>query len=316
MAKDLARRVVRMGRGTIAVVSDPSPKALEEAAAEFGAVPIADFEKACARTDVDAVMVGSPGAAHCDNVLAAAANMKHVYCEKPLAITVAECDRMIAACEAAGVKLFVGHVLRLMGSFWHSKTLIDQGAIGEPRTISVKRSGYATMFHAGWRTKREITGSMLHEVHVHELDYMRFVLGEPIEVYGRFNNILGRMDYEDSAFVIVGFKSGATGCLHADLCSPTGEYRVAIAGTGGSMLHSGFGGDIKYKALEGDEVVVDMKAVCVPDAYDCELISWLDSITSGAEPLFPGEHGRTNIAMVQAALRSAELGRPVKIAEL
>lgn len=316
MARELARRIVKMDNGTIAVVSDPSEKSLEEAAAEFGAEKVADFEKACARADIDAVLVGSPPGAHCDNVLAAAANGKQVYCEKPLARNVAECDRMIAACEAAGVKLFVGQVLRLMGAFWHSGTLIREGVIGDVKTISVKRTGYSDLFHHGWRTKREITGGMLHEVHVHELDYMRALLGDPVEVYARFNNVLGHMDYDDTGFVIVGFESGATGCLHADLISPTGEYRVAIAGTGGSMIHTGFGGDIRYKAIGGEEVTVDVKSVEVPDAYDRELTSWINSFTVGAEPLFTGRDGRIAISMVEAAYRSAELNRPVRVAEL
>lgn len=316
MAKELARRCVKMGRTRIVAVSDPDPAALSAAASEFNAEPETDFEALCRRSDVDAVLVGSPPGAHLDNVLAAAANKKQVYCEKPLGRNVAECDRMIDACKEAGVSLFVGQVLRLFPLFWQSHVILREGTLGTPRAVSITRSGYSTAFHSGWRTTRAMCGGMLLETNVHELDYARSLLGEPVEVYAKCDNVLGKMEFEDQAFVLVTFESGATACLHASLASPIGEYRVHIVGTNGNMIHGGFGGTLKYKTLAEETAEFHPADVPVPNPYDWELDSWLDSITIGAEPLFTGADGRAAVAMVEAAVRSSEEGRPVKIAEL
>lgn len=316
MAKDLARRCVKLGKGRITAVSDPNPEALAAAASEFHAAPEVDFEALCRRADVDAVLVGSPGGAHMENVLAAAAHKKPVYCEKPLAVNVAQCNRMIAACEAAGVPLFVGQVLRLFPLFWQSRLTIDEGKIGTPRAASVTRTGFSGLFKSGWRTQRAMTGGMLLEINAHEFDYLRFLFGEPKEVYARLDNLLGLMDYEDQGFVLVTFESGATGCLHTSLSSPIGEYRVSIQGTKGNIVHGGFGGTLKYQTIDGESGEIEAKDVPVPSPYDRELESWLDSLKKGTPPLFTGADGRAAVAMAEAAYRSAEENRPVAIAEL
>jgi len=316
MARTLATKCVGTGRASIVAVADPSPESVAQARAVFGCQEAPSAEALCQREDVDAVIVASPPGLHHQHVLAAAAARKHVYCEKPLAITVAECDAMIAACAGAGVGLFVGHVLRLFPLFWHSRTILEQGVIGRARAVSVTRAGYSPVFHTGWRTRRDMTGSLLHEVQVHELDYMRFLLGEPVEVYARMANVLGKMEYDDQAFVIVTFEGGGHGALHANAVSPTGEYRVHIVADGGSMVHGGFGGTLAWKAVGGAEGAVKPEEVGVPDPYEREIVSWLDSVSGRGEPLFTGADGRAAVAMAQAALQSAVTGLPVRVADL
>lgn len=315
MARDLAKRCVALG-ARVTAVSDPDPDALARASAELDALPVEDYRKLCSRTDVEAVIVGSPPGNHLENVLAAAEARKPVYCEKPLGISVAQCDRMIAACREAGVPLFVGQVLRLFPLFWQSRVLIDEGKIGVPRAVSVTRVGYGTVFHSGWRKRRDLAGGLLLEVNAHEFDYMRFLLGEPAEVYARLDNILGGMEYEDQAFVTVAFQNGSSGMLHSSFSSPIGEYRVHIQGSEGNIIHGGFGGTLKYKRLDGEEGEFRPDDVGVANPYDRELASWIASVTSGEVPLFTGEDGRAVVAMAEAAYRSAERDQPVSIADL
>lgn len=316
MAKDLARRCVNMGRARIVAVSDPSPEALAIAKGEFNTDAVADFEQLCKREDVDAVIIGSPPAAHLENVLAAATNKKSIYCEKPLGLNVAECNRMIEACRQAGVRLFVGQVLRLFPFMWHTHQLLKSGELGTARAVAITRTGYSSLFHSGWRTQRAYAGGLLLEMNAHELDYMRFLLGEPVEVYAHTDNIFGRMDYEDQAFVMVSFENGGSGCLHSSLSSPVGEYRMHIQATRGNITHGGFGGTLQYKTIDGKGEELRLADLPSTNPYNRELDSWLDSITIGTEPLFTGEDGRAAVAMAEAAYRSAEEGRPVKIAEL
>lgn len=316
MAKDLAHRCVKLGRCRISAVYDPDPNALADAAFEFSAEAVKDLHALCSRPDVDAVIIGSPPGAHIEGVLAAAAGRKAIFCEKPLGISVAECDRMIAACRKAGVPLFVGHVLRLFPLFRHSLRLIADGVIGQPRAISVTRTGYGSAFHSGWRAKKSMVGGILYEIHSHELDYMRAVMGQPVRVTARVDNIFGKTEYEDQCFVLIDFANGGSGVLHGSISSPVGEYRVHIQGTKGNIVHTGFTGTLKVQQPGGQLEEVTHGDVAGQNPYDRELTSWLDSLMFGTEPLFTGEDGRMAVAMAEAAYRSAAAGRPVAMSEV
>ena len=316
MAMHLLRRCAALERGRVTAIYDPSPEAQETAWRELDAVSTPDIETLLKRPDVDALLIGSPPSLHKEHVLMAAAAGKPIYCEKPLSVTTADCDEMIEACRKARVSLFVGQVLRLFPLFWKSRLLIEEGKIGTPRALTVTRAGYHTMFHSGWRTEKAKAGGLLLETNVHEFDYMRFILGEPVEVYARLDNLYGDFDYEDQAFAIVTFASGATASLHASLSSPMGKYQVEIQGTGGNMTHSGFKGPLQYQAPGGDVHEVLLEELSTPDPYDWELTSWLDSLTTGTAPLFTGADGRVAVAMAEAAMLSFQENRPVRLSEL
>jgi myo-inositol 2-dehydrogenase/D-chiro-inositol 1-dehydrogenase len=316
MARDLARRCIKLGRCRVSAVTDPDPEALAATASELMAEPVADAESLCKRPDVDAVIIGSPPGAHLDNVLAAAAARRPVFCEKPLGVTVAECDRMIAACADAGVLLFVGQVLRLFPLFAHSRSVVSEGSIGEPRAISITRTGYGTAFHSGWRAKRKLAGGLLLEVNVHELDYMRYMMGEPVRVFALMDDIFKRMDYEDQCFVMIEFEGGRSGCLHSSMSSPIGEYRVHLQCSHGNLVHGGFGGALRYQPVDGHVTEVLLADMTGRNPYDRELSSWLDALTIGAKPLFTGEDGRMAVAMAECAYRSAAERRPVEMSEV
>lgn len=317
MASELARRCVATGRAVITGISDPDPAAISAGVEEFGARAFDSHAALCRSDIVDAVLVGSPPGAHLDNVLIAADSGKHVYCEKPLATSVADCTRMITACADAGVRLFVGQVLRLFPLFWESRQILDAGILGAPRSISVTRSGMGgETFSQGWRATRALSGGMLMEINAHEIDYMRFIMGDAVEVYARFESIMGQWDYEDQGFVMISFASGAMGMLHTSLSSPVGEYRVHIQAQKGNILHGGFGGALQWRTEDGESGEVRPDDVGVPNPYDRELLSWIGSLLDGSEPLFTGADGRAAVAIAEAAYRSADLGRPVRISEL
>ncbi len=316
MARDLAHRCIKLGRCRVSAVTDPDAEALAVAASEFMAEPVSDAEALCGRPDVDAVIVGSPPGAHLDNVLAAAAAKRPIFCEKPLGVSVAECDRMIAACESAGVLLFVGHVLRLFPLFAYSRTVVAEGHIGEPRAISICRTGYGTAFHRGWRARRDLAGGLLLEINVHELDYMRVLMGEPTRVYALMDNVYGKMDFEDQCYVLIEFENGRSGCLHSSMSSPLGEYRVHLQCTRGNLVHGGFGGSLKYQPADGQVTEVLSADLTGMNPYDRELSSWIDAITGGAQPLFTGQDGRMAVAMAECAYRSAVERRPVAMGEV
>ena len=122
-------------------VCDPMEEARASAVADFGADrAYADWHDVMADPDIDAIVVVTPTGMHRDIVVAAAAAGKHVFCEKPMASSESECDEMIAACDAAGVKLQIGFMRRFEESAQHAKEAIDAGEIGQVRLIHGQKS--------------------------------------------------------------------------------------------------------------------------------------------------------------------------------
>src|SRR5262249_8148311 len=136
------------GAGVTAVAS-PSAGHAEEFAAERG-IPHAftDFRKVLDLAEVDLVVLGVPNDLHCEMTCLAAQAGKHVVVEKPMALNVAECDRMIAACQAAGVMLGYAEELCFAPKYVRMKQLIDEGAIGKVHLV--KQSEKHDGPHSGW----------------------------------------------------------------------------------------------------------------------------------------------------------------------
>jgi len=223
MAEHLAKLLQQFEDAVVVAAADTNPER-KGAADALNAVFYTDYEQMLQKEALDAVVIGTPCGLHLEPTLAAAQAGKHIFLEKPMEISVERCDRMNSAAQEAGVKLMVGQVLRLFPLFQKSLDIIASGEIGKPKAIAVTRAGYATVFHSGWRVKRELAGGMLLETNVHELDYMRTVMGEPKQVYARMFNLLGKMEYEDVAYLIIDFENGGIGDLEASL---GGGWRVS-----------------------------------------------------------------------------------------
>ena len=125
----------------LALTFDLSREAAERRAAETGAESVAVLDQIWDSDDVNIVVIGTPTASHPELVEQAARAGKHIMCEKPMALDLDACRRMIAAAEAAGVKLAIGHTLRFMGAFLTCRRLVAEGAIGAPVSGSVDRMG-------------------------------------------------------------------------------------------------------------------------------------------------------------------------------
>jgi 1,5-anhydro-D-fructose reductase (1,5-anhydro-D-mannitol-forming) len=149
--------------------------------------------------EVDAVYVATPPNAHKEYTIAAAAAGKPVYVEKPMALDAGECDAMIAACRAAGVPLFVAYYRRALPRFLKVKELIDSGAIGDVRavTITLYRQ-YEPPAALPWRINPAISGGGLFvDLAAHTLDLLDFILGPIARVTGGAGNQAGRYAAED-----------------------------------------------------------------------------------------------------------------------
>jgi scyllo-inositol 2-dehydrogenase (NAD+) len=163
------------GAGLVAVY-DHAGDVAQRVAGELGATSDASIDALLARRDVDAVVVASPSRFHAEHTVAALEAGKDVLVEKPMAHTLADCDRMIAAAEATGARLQVGFMRRYDPAYAEAKERIASGALGEPRLLrAVHRDRDASD-----RPSAAGVRDMMFESTIHDFDLSRFLLGDDI----------------------------------------------------------------------------------------------------------------------------------------
>ncbi len=298
----------------VVAVCDTDEQALRSAAEEFSAKPFADPAELLACDEVQAVVIATPGDSHCALCLQAAQAQKHVFCEKPMALTVQECDQMIAACEEAGVKLMIGHVLRYIPAFAEMLRIVREGEIGKPFAMQTTRvsSGWGGA-RKQWRDVRATSGGVLFEVSVHELDFMCCVLGEPQAVHCIGGQYVDQtVDYEDLLLLNISFENNGVGHLAAGLASALRTYDGKIWGTEGTIFHRGWG-KFTVKRFDGEEREVDPQELEQEYGVQRELREFVEAVLEDKPVTIPGAEGRRAVAMCQAAYRSLASGRPERV---
>lgn len=196
--------------------------------------------------DVNAIYIATPPDSHCDYTLRAATAGKPVYVEKPMARTYAECQTMIEACRAANVPLFVAYYRRALPRFLKIKELIDSGAIGAVRAVSIRLFQHARPGPGAlpWRFQPEIAGGGLFvDLGSHMIDFLLYALGPVVEAQGSAGNQAGWYPAEDIVSASFTFASGAQGTGLWWFSSPQPLDRTAIYGTQGTIVYSCFGTD-------------------------------------------------------------------------
>ena len=202
-----------------------------------------DYRKLLA-SDIDAVIIASPNALHAEMTMAAAKAGKHVYCEKPMAITPDDCKRIRSGVEKAKVKYLIGYHRRLNPLYQYAKRLLDDGKLGRPFMVE---SDYLHHIPGdlgiwSWLGKEKIAGSIFHAGSGHNVDLIRYFCGDIKEVACFKDAFLPRteqVETEDTAVAIFRFTSGAVGkvqCCVGPILPFTFNFR--LYGTTGSVINN------------------------------------------------------------------------------
>ena len=299
-------------------VADPAPGAAERLAGSLGAAKATtDPAELLADPAVEAVLIAAPARFHADLVEAAAGAGKAVFCEKPMALTVADADRAIAAAQAAGVPLQVGFNRRFDTGFRAAHDLVAAGRLGTPQLLrSLTRD-------PGIPDPGRVPPSTIFlETLIHDFDTLRYLNpgAEAVEVYA-VADALAYPDYkdqglQDTAVVLVRFDNGAMATAEASFNAVYGyDIRGEVFGSAGMAT----AGDLRrttmvYHGAEG--VVADTWRRNIDlfhDAYTAELAAFADCVRSGATPEPGGRDARAALAIALAAIRSVETGSPVRL---
>ena len=307
----------------VAVVDSDAARASEAAASlDLPHAGFTDLAAALAAGPIDAVVITTPTFTHRDLAVEAARAGVHVFCEKPMALTLAECDDIVAACESARVNLQVGFMRRFDPPFVTAKRDLDAGVVGRP--VLVRSLTRGPGLPPAWANDVRRSNGMLAEVNSHDFDTVRWLGASDIVEVHAVAAALKRPDMRDSlpdfydtAVVTAVLANGAFGVIDGVCPADYGyDARAEVVGSAGVLLV----GELRDSASlrytrEGGGVsghYVSWRER-FKQAYELEAAEFVDSVHQGRPPRVGGLDGRVAVAAVLAARDSLALKRSVKV---
>lgn len=274
---------------------------------------------------VDAVVVLTESGNHADHVVALAPYGKHVVVEKPLALTLASADRMIEACDRAGVKLFVVKQNRFNVPVVKMREAHKSGRFGKLvlGTVRVRWCRPQSYYDLdAWRGTWALDGGVLTNQASHHIDLLEWMLGSVESVFAMSSTALVDVETEDTAVVALRFTSGALGVIEATTAARPKDLEgsISLLGETGTVVIGGFAvNEMKvWNFLEpqpDDERVLADFSVNPPNVYGFGHQAYYDhvveSITLGTPPLVDGLAGRRSLELITAIYESIETRREV-----
>jgi predicted dehydrogenase len=313
--------VIALGH-TIAAVHDPDGARLLEAGRLAGGGAVLTTREAEAlAVEADVVLVCSPPVLHVAQARAAVARGRHVLVEKPLSHTLDGVDALVAETAAAGRTLMVGCNLRFLPSLRLVKRLLSEGRVGTPLSARASFGYYLPYWRPqadyarGYAARRTTGGGVILDA-IHELDYLRWLLGEPREVFC-YADTLSRLDLdtEDSADILLRFTDGVVGNVHLDYLRRAYHRSCEVIGEDGVIAWDYVSQRVRVHGKE-DRRAEDHEESLAADRnlmYLEELRHLVDCIERGTGPELDAAGGRAVLAIALAAKRSAAEGRPVRL---
>lgn len=263
--------------------------------------------------DIDVVYVITPPATHPVFAVRAAGLGKHVCSEKPMAPTVADCQKMIDACKSAGKLLQIGYRCHYEA---HNLRAIKACRSGELGKITAVRSDHGfDMGRGTWRTQKALAGGgSMMDIGIYSLNALRYLTGEePTEVTATITNPPNDprfVDVEDTVDFKLTFPSGLIGHGTSGYSWNPGKNQYEVTGSKSTLRAE------PATAYEGDTLTLDGKVlpVVANNQWAAQMDHFSNCIRNGGKVLTPGEEGRQDIRIVQAIYHSAQTGLPVKLA--
>lgn len=315
----------------LAAIASPNKDHAETFARRF-AIPrcFTDHREMLAMADIDMVVIGAPNDLHCPLVLDAAAAGKHVVCEKPLCLNLADADRMIEACRRANVKLMYAEELCFAPKYVRLKQLLDSGALGAPTLI--KQSERHNGPHAAhfWDVVRS-GGGVTMDMGCHAIEFFRWMIGREIRirsVYAQMSTQVhaAKTAGDDNAVIILEFENGCLALAEESWTKLGGmDDRAEVYGSQGIAYADLLRGNsietystVGYNyAVEKADVTTGWSFTMYEEAWNYgfpqEMAHFVDCVANDKRPAVTAEDGRAVLEVIFAAYESAGRGRKVAL---
>jgi 1,5-anhydro-D-fructose reductase (1,5-anhydro-D-mannitol-forming) len=208
----------------------------QKARAYTGAIAYTDLAEALADPKIDVVYVASPVALHAQQTIASLRAGKHVLCEKPVALNLADAETMAVAARESGRLLGIAYYRRLYPKLMRAKQLIADGAIGRPVLVEANYHGWLESPDRGWLKDPALAGGgPLYDVGSHRIDACNFLFGEPRRATGLLSNALHELAVEDSATTLIKYAGGVHAVVDVRWNSRIQRDQFRVIGTEGEI---------------------------------------------------------------------------------
>ncbi len=324
-------------------VGGRTPEKVAAFARRYNVRAYTDLERMLVEADVQMVVIATPHPTHAGQIELAAKHNVHVLVEKPLASDLADCDRAIAACEQAGIKLGVISQRRLYEPVVRMRQAIEAGKIGRPILATCTVMGWRdeAYYQSGpWRGRWDTEGGgVLVNQTPHQLDLFQWLMGPIAELFGYWDNLNHPyVEIEDTAVAVVRFKSGSLGHILVSNAQKPGLYgKVHIHGSNGASVGAQTEGGSPFISgvtthvdppindlwtIPGEETMLSSwqaedrqraaKIDVMTHYHKLQIEEFLQAIVEDRPPAVDGHEGRKVVEIFTAVYRSQRDGRPVK----
>ncbi len=330
IAKIYADAFAAIPEARVTVVANRTESTGRALAQKCGAEWTHDYRAAVARADVDAVVVATPSGTHADVAVAAADAGKHLLVEKPLDITLARVDSIIAAAQRNQVMLACVFPLRFTEGPQRAKAALAAGRLGRLTLadVYVKWFRPQTYYDSSWRGTWALDGGgALMNQAIHNIDLVQWLAGSVVSVIGRTSTLAHAMETEDTASAVLTYASGALGVIQgATSAWPGDPARVELHGDRGTIVLEE--GRITVWKLQDappgeEEAMLALEQAAGSGAADPmaigfekhrrQIVDMVEAIRTGRPPAIQGAEARRSVEIVRAIYRSATLGIPVAL---
>jgi UDP-N-acetyl-2-amino-2-deoxyglucuronate dehydrogenase len=323
-----ADAVAAIDGATVVAVCGRTREKADVLAARCGAAAYDDLDRFLGHRPMDMVIIGSPSGLHAEQGIAAAQRGLHVLTEKPIDISTARADRLIAEADRAGMTLGVIFQDRMKPDVRRVKTLLDAGRLGTPilASASVRWHRPPEYYEAStWRGTEALDGGgALMNQGVHTVDLLLWLFGPVRRVFGKTATRLHAIEVEDTAVAVLEFASGALGTLEAATSAYPGyARRLELTGSEGTVrlegdrlaaldLRSAGEGDV---ATDANPVSAAATSPVVADvtAHRAVFEDFIAAIAGHVHPSCDGAQGRASVAVIEAIYRSSKSSLPVDL---
>lgn len=286
-----------------------------------------DMHKMMSECDVDVVVVLTESGRHAEHVIALAGYGSHIVVEKPMALTLSDADKMIEACEKAGVRLFVVKQNRFNVPVRKLREAVEAGRFGKMvmGTVRVRWCRPQAYYDQdSWRGTWALDGGVLTNQASHHIDLLEWMMGEVESVFAMARTALVDIEAEDTAVVGLRFKSGALGVIEATTAVRPKDLEgsISVMGENGTVVIGGFAVNRmdtwNFTDAEPDDADVMVKySVNPPNVYGFGHQAYyehvVDCLEHGRVHLVDGLQGRRSLELINAIYESVETGKQINL---
>ncbi len=321
-----------LGKGQIAgarlaAVCDVKPDRAEAIGKQFNVPFHTDMHEMMRSEPIDVAVVLTESGLHAEHVVALSDYKKDIIVEKPMALTLADADRMIAACQRAGIRLFVVKQNRFNVPVVKLREALQAGRFGKlvAGTVRVRWCRPQSYYDQDpWRGTWAMDGGVLANQASHHVDLLEWMMGDVDSVFALTTTALVDIEAEDTAVVALRFRNGALGVIEATTATRPADLEgsISILGEKGSVEIAGFAVNEmrtwRFAQPEpGDELIMEQYSVNPPNVYGFGHQAYyehvVDAILNGGPNPVDGLQGRRSLELITAIYESAETGQPVQL---